>query len=323
MVYAAGLTRDRAVEAGPEFRGAFPESFGIVDTTLRDGEQAPGVAFNWREKVVIALLLDRLGVDQIEAGTPAMGEIEQEAIRAIAGLGLGCRITTWNRLVTADVRASLACGVRDVHLSGPVSDLQIRHKLGKTRGWVLERLREVLAYAVDHGCRVTAGAEDASRADEGFLLEFALVARAGGAARLRYADTVGVLEPLTVYERISRLRTKLDDMEIEFHGHNDFGLALANAVAALKAGAGCVDTTVGGLGERAGNTSLEDLLKVTQGLYGGGKGFNTSVLPALTRFVARASRRGGTRNDFSRPGPPGGLPQCGAHFPSASCRAGE
>ncbi|HUW64692.1 MAG TPA: homocitrate synthase [Spirochaetia bacterium] len=302
VVVVAKLTRE-TFEAPPEVRGpvpprrpfqaafGFPKAFGIVDTTLRDGEQAPFVAFNWQEKAVIAHLLDRLGVDQIEAGTPAMGEVEQKAIRVIAGLGLGCRVTTWNRLVIADVRASLACGVRDVHLSGPVSDLQIRHKLAKSRQWVLERLREVLVYAVDNGCRVTVGAEDASRADEDFLVEFAGLAREGGADRLRYADTVGVLDPLAVFERISRLKERLGDMEIEFHGHNDFGMALANAVAALKAGAGCVDTTVGGLGERAGNTSLEELVKVMCGLYGAGKGPETSVLRTLTRFVARASRR--------------------------------
>lgn len=271
--------------------GGFPKTFGIVDTTLRDGEQAPFVAFNWQEKAVIARLLDLVGVDQIEAGTPAMGEMEKKAISVIARLGLGCRVSTWNRLVVNDVRASLECGVRDVHISGPVSDLQIQHKLGKTRNWVLERLREVLAYAASNGCRISVGAEDASRADEEFLLEFAGVAWAGGAERMRYADTVGILEPLAVYERILRLKKWLGNMEIEFHAHNDFGLSLANAVAALSAGADCVDTTVGGLGERAGNTSLEELIKVTRGLYGAGKVFDASVVATLTRVVARASRR--------------------------------
>ncbi|HHW44680.1 MAG TPA: homocitrate synthase [Desulfotomaculum sp.] len=269
--------------------------FTIVDTTLRDGEQAPGVAFTWREKVTIARLLDRLGVDQIEAGTPAMGEVEQHAIRAIASSGLRCRVTTWNRLLPGDIRASLACGVRDIHISGPVSDLQIRYKLGKSRRWVLDRLREALRFALDNGCRVAVGAEDASRAGHRFLVEYALLAREMGVRRLRYADTVGVLEPLSAFERIARLKEELGDMEIEFHGHNDFGLALANTVAALKAGAACVDTTVCGLGERAGNASLEELVRAMQGIYQVKMRLNTAILPVLTRFVTRAAGRGRAR----------------------------
>ncbi|OAT87054.1 homocitrate synthase [Desulfotomaculum copahuensis] len=265
--------------------------FSILDTTLRDGEQAPGVAFTGREKVAIARLLDRLGVDQIEAGTPAMGELEQQAVRAIAGLGLRCRVSTWNRLLVTDIQASLACGVRDIHISGPVSDLQIRSKLGKNRRWVLARLEGALRFAAAYGCRVAVGAEDASRADYNFLLEYARLARQMGVRRLRYADTVGVLDPLTTFERISRLKAALGDMEIEFHGHNDFGLALANTVAALKAGAACVDATVGGLGERAGNASLEELLRALQGLYGVRTGLQTALLPRLTRYVARAAGR--------------------------------
>lgn len=273
-------------------RNIGPEIY-IIDTTLRDGEQTPGVAFNLKEKVAIAGMLDRLGVFQIEAGTPAMGEMEQQAVRAVVALGLKSRVNAWNRLLLADIRASLACGVRDMHISAPVSEIQIKYKLGKDRRWVLDCLRRALRYADDYGCRVSVGAEDASRADPYFLEEFALLAREMGAVRLRYADTVGVLRPFDAYERLCRLQEEVD-MDIEFHGHNDFGMAAANAAAALKAGVRYIDTTVGGLGERAGNTSLEQLAAALKGLYGIDSGLNLGVMPALSRYVARAAGRTGS-----------------------------
>jgi homocitrate synthase NifV len=287
----------------------------IVDTTLRDGEQAPGVAFNLQEKVTIARMLDRLGVAQIEAGTPAMGEVEQQAIAAIVRLGLRSRVSTWNRVVPADIRASLACGARHVHISAPVSDIQIKYKLGQNRQWVLQRLKQACLYAAEHGLPVTVGAEDASRADPEFVLEFALLARELGAERLRYCDTVGVLDPFTTFERLVWLKERVD-LELEFHGHNDFGLATANALAAIKAGVEWVDVTVGGVGERAGNTSLEELYRVLSGLYGVDPGLDTRYLPLLGRFVARAAGRPfpehypGEEQDCyaNKPYPGGGFP---------------
>ncbi len=262
----------------------------LVDTTLRDGEQAPGVVFNFNEKVTIARLLDLCGVDIIEAGTPAMGETEQVAISAITGLGLKARIITWNRMVPADIRASLACGIRDVHISAPVSGIQIRYKLRKSRQWVLDRTRETVRFARECGCRVSVGAEDASRADPLFLEEFARTAREEGADRLRYADTVGVLYPLAVYERLSALSEK-KIIEIEFHGHNDFGMAVANSIAAVKAGVQYVDTTVGGLGERAGNADMIKFIHALALMNGLNARWKYSFLHKLERYVAVAANR--------------------------------
>jgi len=262
----------------------------IVDSTLRDGEQAPGVVFDFREKVTIAKLLDRLGVYQIEAGIPVMGGVEQAAIKTIAGLGLKSRVSTWNRLLLADIRASLDCGVRDLHISAPVSDIHIRYKLAKSRQWVLDCLKRALRYAEDYGCRVTVGAEDASRADESFLLEFALLAQEMGAERLRYCDTVGVLTPFSLSRVIGRLKETLT-IEIEFHGHNDFGLATANSLTAVKEGVRYIDTTIGGLGERAGNACLEELAGALKGTCGIDLGLNGRVLRALSRYVARGANR--------------------------------
>ena len=262
----------------------------IIDCTLRDGEQAPGVVFNYREKVTIAKLLDRLGVCQIEAGIPVMGEVEQVAIKAIAGMGLTSRVSTWNRLLLADIRASLDCGVRDLHISAPVSDLHIRYKLGKSHQWVLDCLKRALRYAKDYGCRVTVGAEDAFRADESFLCEFALLAREMGAERLRYCDTVGIMTPFALSRVMDRLKEKLE-IELEFHGHNDFGLATANSLTAVKAGVRYIDTTIGGLGERAGNACLEELALALKGTCAIDLDLNPRVLRALGHYVARGANR--------------------------------
>ncbi len=262
----------------------------LVDTTLRDGEQAPGVAFSLREKVVIARMLDFAGVDIIEAGTPAMGEMEQSAVSVINGLGLRSRVTTWNRVCLGDIRASLACGVKDIHISAPVSDLMIKYKIGKTRQWVLDCTKRAVRYAGDFGCRVSVGAEDASRADRNFLEEFALLSQEMGADRFRFADTVGVLDPFQVFEILSRLGEKLK-IDLEFHGHNDFGMATANAVAAVKAGVRYIDTTVGGLGERAGNTDLKKFVRALGLISGAYPKLRFNMIYKLERFVSVAANR--------------------------------
>lgn len=262
----------------------------IVDTTLRDGEQAPGVAFRPEEKLYIARMLDLMGVDVIEAGTPAMGEDEQKAIASIKSLGLKALINTWNRMLVCDVNASLACGVKDIHLSAPVSDIHINYKLLKSRKWVLDCTRRTIEYAVNCGCNVTVGAEDASRADPAFLEEFALVCRESGARRLRYADTVGVMEPFGVYERLSRL-IFASGMEIEYHGHNDFGLATANALAAVRAGVVYVNTTVGGMGERAGNTDFRGFIRGVIHIFNVTPVQRLNLLPKLENYVAAAAGR--------------------------------
>jgi len=264
----------------------------VVDTTLRDGEQAPGVAFSVREKVQIAKLLDRLGVYQIEAGVPVMGGLEQQAIAAIAGLQLRCRVNSWNRLLLGDLRASIACGIKDVHISCPVSEIQIEFKLRRSRLWVKDALRRAIRYALDYGLRVTVGAEDASRADPAFLLEIALLAQEMGVERLRYCDTVGVLQPFDVFERLTWLRERTS-VELEWHGHNDFGMATANTLAAVKAGIGCVDTTIGGIGERAGNTCLEEFVAALQGVYGLSPDLDRRTLQVLSRYVPRLAGRSG------------------------------
>lgn len=208
----------------------------IDDTTLRDGEQTAEVVFANEEKINIAKMLARLGVHQIEVGIPAMGGDEKEAIKEIVDLELPTSILAWNRAVIADLQHSLDCGVKAVAISISASDIHIEHKLMRDRPWVLDSVKRAVEFAKGHDLYVSANAEDASRANADFLIKFALTAKEAGADRLRYCDTVGILDPFETYKRVKALIEETD-MPIEMHTHNDFGMAVANAIAGLKAGA--------------------------------------------------------------------------------------
>ena len=260
----------------------------INDTTLRDGEQAAGVAFTVAEKVIFATLMDAIGVQELEVGIPAMGSTEAEAITEINNLGLKTLLTGWNRAVRSDIDASLACGLQRVHISVPVSEIQIAVKFQGNCQLVLNRLRDTIKYACDRGLYISVGGEDSSRADESFLLDVALAAQDWGASRFRFCDTVGILDPLTTYNKVQELVNKLI-IPVEMHTHNDFGMATANALAGIRAGATSVNTTVNGLGERAGNAALEEVVMALKRIYGINIGIDTRRFKEISEFVVKAS----------------------------------
>lgn len=263
----------------------------IDDTTLRDGEQTAGVVFSLEEKIAIARLLDAIGVQEIECGIPAMGADEQASVRALVDLGLNARLLTWNRAVIEDIRASLAAGVTAVDISLSVSDFHIRHKLRKDRAWVREQLKTALGFAKSHDLYVSVGGEDASRADLAFLAELMETSRAMGAERFRFCDTLGVLDPFATFEKIAYLRSRVPGIDIEVHTHDDLGMATANAVAGVRAGARFVNTTVNGLGERAGNAALEEVVMALKQACGRDPGIDTRRFVELSRLVGQASCR--------------------------------
>jgi homocitrate synthase NifV len=196
----------------------------------------------------------------------------------------------WNRAVISDLEHSLDCGVDAVAISISSSDIHIEHKLNRDREWVLNSVRKAVSFAKDHDLYVSVNAEDSSRSDPDFLIEFAENAREAGADRLRYCDTVGILDPLGTYKRVKALIDAVD-IEVEMHTHNDFGMATANAIAGLEAGATYVNTTVNGLGERAGNASMEELVMALRYNQGVEMDIQTSLFRELAEYVALASGR--------------------------------
>jgi len=263
----------------------------IDDTTLRDGEQTAGVVFSKREKITIARMLDSIGVGEIECGIPAMGVEERAGIKALVDLGLSARLITWNRALVPEIEASIACGVQAVDISLSVSDQMIFHKLRKSREAVKEQLKVALGFAKEHNLYVSVGGEDASRADMAFLVELMEITRSLGGDRFRFCDTLGIMDPFTMFDKVTFLGGAVPDVDIEVHTHNDLGMATANAIAGIRGGAKFVNTTINGLGERAGNAALEEVVMGLKHACGMDTGIDTHRFREMSLFVAKASHR--------------------------------
>ena len=262
----------------------------IVDTTLRDGEQTAGVVFANNEKITIAQMLNDLGVDQLEVGIPAMGGDEKDAIKKICKRNLKSSIMAWNRAVIGDIEQSIDCGVDAVAISISVSDIHIQNKLRTSREWVIENMVKSVEYAKKNGLYVSINGEDASRADDDFLIQFIEAGKLAGADRFRFCDTVGVMDPFTIRNKIEKIH-KATNFDIEMHTHNDFGMATANAIAGAIGGANHIGVTVNGLGERAGNAALEEVLMALKHVFRYDMDIDTKKFKELSEYVSNASGR--------------------------------
>ena len=237
----------------------FPDDITIYDTTLRDGEQTPGVCFGLEDKLAIARKLDQFKIHQIEAGFPIVSKKERESVKAIVNEDLDAQIISLARAKTADIDAALDCDVDGVITFMGTSDIHLEHKMHIGRKEALNMGMDAIEYAKDHGLFVAFSAEDATRTDLDFLKRIYNKAESYGADRVHIADTVGAITPQGMKYLLTELRKDVK-IDIALHCHNDFGLAVINSITGLLYGANAISTTVNGIGERAGNASLEELI---------------------------------------------------------------
>lgn len=260
----------------------------IFDTTLRDGEQTPGVSLTPEEKLEIARQIDKLGVDTIEAGFPITSKGEVEAIKRIAKEGLRAEICGLARVEKEDIDAAVNCNVECVHVFIATSDIHLKYKLKLTRKEVLQKVIEGVEHAKSYGVQVEFSAEDATRTNTEYLEQVYKAAEEAGADRINIPDTVSIMTPSKIFQLVSEIRRSVR-LPISVHCHDDFGMAVANTIAGIDAGAIRAHVTVNGLGERAGNAALEEVVMILHSLYGKKTKINTRLIYETSRLVSSLS----------------------------------
>lgn len=257
----------------------------IFDTTLRDGEQSPGVSITPEQKLQIAIRLDQLGVDAIEAGFPIVSQGEKQAIKNIKKQGLKAEICGLARAVNEDIGSIIDCDLDYVHTFIATSDIHMQYKLKMNREQILHKAISAVEYAKDHGLQVEFSAEDATRSDLDFLTKVFNAVVEAGADRIDIPDTVGYATPEYISQLVHHMKQQIN-LPISLHCHDDFGLAVANSIAGINVGATCAHVTINGLGERAGNASLEEFVMALQCLYNMGNNIKTELLYETSKFVS-------------------------------------
>jgi len=257
----------------------------IFDTTLRDGEQSPGVSITPEQKLQIAIRLDQLGVDAIEAGFPIVSQGEKQAIKNIKKQGLKAEICGLARAVNEDIDSIIGCDLDYVHTFIATSDIHMQYKLKMSREQILHKAISAVEYAKDHGLEVEFSAEDATRSDLEFLTKVFNAVVEAGADRIDIPDTVGYATPEYISHLVRHMKQQIN-LPISLHCHDDFGLAVANSIAGVNVGATCAHVTINGLGERAGNASLEEFVMALQCLYNMGNNIKTELLYETSKFVS-------------------------------------
>ncbi|NYT02767.1 MAG: 2-isopropylmalate synthase [Methanosarcinales archaeon] len=262
------------------------QTVSVFDTTLRDGEQTPGVSLTLDEKIAIARQLDKLGINIIEAGFPVSSRGEFESVKSIANAGLGCKVCGLSRIITKDIDACLDAGVDIVHVFVSTSDIQIAHTIKKSKEEIIAAAVDSIQYVKDHGATCLFSAMDATRTNPEFLTKIFRAAEDAGSDIINIPDTVGVMAPSAFYQLVKEV-TDATNITVDVHCHNDFGLAVANTLAAVEAGAREVQVTINGLGERAGNANLAETVMSLHSIYGARTSIKTEYLVETAKLVER------------------------------------
>ena len=281
------LVHNYLVESG--IAAGIPKGIQIWEETLRDGEQTPGVAYTPEEKLQIARLLDEIHVPIMDVGIPVVSKEAARGVRAIAHAGLDAIVLAAARTVRKDIDACIDCDVDEIALFTAGSDLHIRHKLAMTREQVKEVAVRETEYAVAHGVAVSFVTEDTFRGDLDFVVDLYNACAQAGAHRAVICDTVGVMTPPGIHWFFRQLKGRLVTKELSFHGHNDFGLAVANSLAAVEEGVQVPHTCVNGLGERSGNASFEEFVLALEALYAYNTGIDVSRIYEISQLVEKLS----------------------------------
>lgn len=260
----------------------------LEDTTLRDGEQMPGVAFSKDTKLALHDLLVEAGIRWIDIGSPAMGGDELDFLKALLARGSDATLVAWNRGVRKDVETSIDMGFKAIHMGFPASDVLLSESVRKDRQWLITQVKDLVSFAKDKGVFVSISAGDSARIETEFLQEFALIAYEAGADRLRISDTTGAMTPETYFQKIAGI-TEVCGIDLQCHAHNDFGFALANTIAGLRAGARYFHVTVNGIGERGGFTDMAQTAIALKYLYERDVGIVGTKLPELCQAISEAT----------------------------------
>ena len=262
----------------------------IIDTTLRNGEQTAGVVFSRHEKIRITKMLDEIGIPEIEIGTPSLGAAEREIIKEIVKDSFNSKLFVYCEAEPENIEYAVQCGAENVIINISTSDIHLKEKYKKNRTWVINKLKETIRVARQNNLNFIVSAEDATRTDLGFLLKLISIARKKDAYRFRICDTVSKLDPFRTFLYISTI-SNATNFPLEVYNHNDFGMATANGVAAIRGGAISLVVSVGGLGEGTGNAAMEEIVMALRYLEDIELGIETSKFRELAEYVARASSR--------------------------------
>ena len=260
-----------------------PKKIRVLDSTLREGEQHPGVSFTNKQRIQIAWMLDYFGVDQIEI-SPVVSDDHKEAVKTIIKQGLNADIVSHGRALKADIDVSLSCDAKWCAAYLGISDIHLKDKLRITRQQAMERAVETVEYAKSHGLKIRFTVEDGSRAEPEFLLKMCRAIEEAGVDRISLPDTVGILRPVGMYNFVKKVRSVVDT-PLDAHVHNDIGFALANAFAACDGGVDQIHTTIDGIGERTGIPSLAEVSVALTYLYKSPNDFRLDMLQDLSRLI--------------------------------------